>query len=141
MEGVAVLADSQGGNTKKIARAIAEELGIVPGEITGPVPEDAQLLFLGSGTYSNHAPGGGMMRFIRNGDFAGRRVALFGSASYENDGQRMIGILAEALEKKGATVIGVGGGRGRLFVLRNGRTHPEDLEGAKEFARGVAKSG
>src|SRR5208337_5287629 len=130
MDGVAVLVDSQGGNTKKIASAIAEELGVVLGDIAAPAP-DAQLLFLGSGTYSNHTPGGAIMRFIRNGSFAGRRVALFGSASYEKDGQRMIGILAEALKQKGATVIGSGGGRGRLFILRNGRTHPEDFEGAK----------
>ncbi|MGD0081199.1 MAG: flavodoxin family protein [Methanoregula sp.] len=141
MDGIAVLVDSQGGNTKKIARAIAEELGVVPGDIAAPVPEDAQLLFLGSGTYSGHTPGDAIMRFIRNGTFAGRRVALFGTAGYENDGQRMIGIMADALEKKGATIIGVNGGRGRLFVIKLGRPHQEDFDGAKAFAREVVGSG
>ncbi len=141
MGGIAVLVDSRGGNTKKIARAIAEELGLVLGDITAPVPDDAQLLFLGSGTYSNHSPGGEMMRFIRNGTFAGRRVALFGTAGYENDGQRMIGTMADVLEKKGATVIGVHGGRGRLFLIKLGRPHQEDFDNAKVFAREVSGSG
>jgi len=141
MDGIAVLADSQGGNTKKIARAIAEELGVVLGDINAPVPDDAKILFLGSGTYSGHTPGDAIMRFIRNGSFAGRRVALFGTAGYENDGQRMIGIMADALEKKGATVIGVNGGRGRLFIIKLGRPHQEDFDGAKAFAREVVGSG
>ncbi len=137
MDGVAVLVDSRGGNTKKIARAIAEELGAVPGDIKTPVPEDTQLLFLGSGTYSNHTPGDAIMRFIRNGSFAGRRVALFGTAGYEKDGQRMIGIMADALEAKGATIIAVNGSRGRLFIISLGRPHQEDFDGAKAFAREI----
>jgi flavodoxin len=82
-----------------------------------------------------------MMRFIRNGIFAGRRVALFGTAGYDNDAQRMIGIMADALEKKGATIIGVHGGRGRIFVISLGRPHQEDFDGAKAFAREVVGSG
>jgi len=141
MDGIAVLVDSRGGNTKKIALAIAGELGLGLGDLRAPVPEDARLLFLGSGTYSNHMPGNAMMRFIRNGNFAGRRVALFGSAGYETDGQRMIATMADALEKKGAAVSGVRGGRGRVFVIRLGRPHQEDFDGAKAFAREVAGSG
>ena len=141
MGSIAVLVDSPGGNTKKIARAIAEELGVALGDITAPVPEDAKILFLGSGTYSEHTPGRAMTLFIRNGTFTGRRIALFASATYESDGQRMIGAMADALEKKGATIIGGHGGRGRIFVLTNGRTHQVDLDGAKVFAREVAGSG
>ena len=137
MDDVAVLADSKGGNTAKIARAIAEELGVAPAPTGPPVP-GAGLLIIGSGTYSNHTPGNDMMRFIRDGYFSGRRVALFGTASYENDGNSMIGIMADALEQKGAEIVSTAGGRGRLFVLRNGRVHPDDLGGARAFARELA---
>ena len=136
-----MLVDSKGGNTKKIALAIGDELGMALGDIKAPVPEDARLLFLGSGTYSNHVPGDAIMRFIRNGTFAGRRVALFGSAGYEKDGQRMIGIMVDALEQKRAAIIGIHGGRGKLFVITLGRPHKEDFEGAKAFAREVVGSG
>lgn len=57
MDRIAVLVDSQGGNTKKISRAIADELGVTLGDITAPVPEDTKILFLGSGTYENHPRG------------------------------------------------------------------------------------
>ena len=140
MDSIAVLVDSRTGNMKKIARAIADELGVGLGDIVAPAPADARLLFLGSGTY-NGTPGGDVMRFIRDGSFSGFRVALFGTSSTETDGQKMIGIMADALESKGAAVVGVNGNRGKLFVLRNGRTHQDDLDGAKAFAREVTTSG
>jgi len=141
MDGIAVLVDSRTGNTKKIATAIADELGVGLGDISAPAPADTRLLFLGSGTYSNSAPGGDVMRFIRNGSFPGFRVALFGTSSYETDGQKMIGMMADALESKGAAIVSVNGSRGRLFVLRNGRTHQDDLDGARAFARGMTTGG
>jgi flavodoxin I len=141
MDGIAVLVDSRGGNTKRIAQAMAEELNVVLGDVKNPRVENAKLLFLGSGTYSNHTPGDVMMRFIREGTFSGRRVALFGTSGYETDGQKMIGMMADALEKKGAAIVNAPGGRGRIFVIRYRRPHPEDYENAKAFAREVAGSG
>lgn len=52
-----------------------------------------------------------MTRLIRDGIFTGRRVALFASATYETDGQGMIAIMADALDKNGVEIIGVYGGR------------------------------
>jgi flavodoxin len=141
MDGIAVLVDSRTGNTKKIATAIADELGVGLSDISVPVPADTRLLLLGSGTYSNSEPGGDLMRLIRNGNFSGFRIALFGTSTYEVDGKKMIGIMADALESKGASIVSVHGSRGRLFVLRNGRTHQDDLDGAKAFAREMTTSG
>ena len=60
--------DSRGGNTRKVADAIAEELGIKARDVTASSPDDAKILFLGSGTYGGK-PGEAMMKFIESGNF------------------------------------------------------------------------
>lgn len=139
MAGVAVFVDSRGGNTRRVADAIAEELGIVVGDIAAPLPGDARLLFLGSGTYGS-APGAMMMKFIAAGSFAGRNVALFGTSGGDDGSVKMIAVMAEALEKKGATVIGSWHSRGQFLLLNWGRPNEEDLAGARKFAREMAAS-
>jgi len=64
MAGIAVFVDSRGGNTRKVADAIAEELDIPVGDITASLPGDAGILFLGSGTYGGK-PGEAMTKFHR----------------------------------------------------------------------------
>jgi flavodoxin len=51
MTDVSVLVDSRGGNTRKVADTIAEEMGITAKDVTPGLTDDANLLFLGSGTY------------------------------------------------------------------------------------------
>ena len=75
MTDVSVIVESRGGNTRKVADAIAEEMGITAKEITPGLTDDAKLLFLGSGTYRGK-PGEKMMKFIETGDFSGRKVAF-----------------------------------------------------------------
>jgi len=80
MTDVSVIVDSRGGNTRKIADAIAKEIGISAKDVTPVLTDDANLLFLGSGTYGGK-PGEAMMKFIGSGDFSGRKVALFGTSA------------------------------------------------------------
>ena len=137
MEKVAVLVDSRTGRTKSIAVAIAEELGVTVGDITKPMP-DAEILFLGSGVYGGPAPGFYMDRLLRTGTFTGKKVALLATGTYPGDGERMLGSMAETLEKKGATILGnVGGVRGKLLLGKYRRMHPEDLESARNWAREI----
>ena len=42
----------------------------------------------------------------RDGIFTGRKVALFATAAHPGDGEKMLGSMAETLEKKGAKVLG-----------------------------------
>ena len=79
MADIAVFVDSRGGNTRKVADAIAEELGITVGDIRALPPDNAKVLFPGSGTYGGR-PGEAMMKFIGSGTFTDRRVALFGTS-------------------------------------------------------------
>ncbi|ABS56849.1 hypothetical protein Mboo_2335 [Methanoregula boonei 6A8] len=136
METVAVLVDSRAGRTRSAAVAIAEVSGVSVGDIKKPLP-DAEILFLGSGMYGT-GPGDYMNRLLEEGTFTGRKVALFATATYPRDGEKMLGNMAETLEKKGATIVGnTGSVRGKLIISRYLRLHPEDLEEFRNWAREI----
>ena len=140
MEKVAVLVDSRAGRTRSAAVAIAEELGVSVGDIKKPMP-DAEILFLGSGVYGGPSPGDYMNHLLNTGTFTGHKVALFATGTYPKDGKRMLSTMAETLEKKGATILGATEDvRGKLIISKYLRLHPEDLEGARNWAREVMRS-
>jgi len=134
MTDVSVLVDSKGGNTRKVADAIAEEIGIKAREVTISPPDDGKILFLGSGTYGGK-PGDAMMKFIGSGNFSGRKVAIFGTAASLTGNQKMIGAMTDILKRKGATVLGSYFCKGKFFLVNWGHPNKEDLDNAKKFAR------
>jgi len=138
MTDVSVIVESRGGNTRKVADAIAEEMGISAKDVTPGLIDDAKLLFLGSGTYKGK-PGEAMMKFIESGDFSGRKIALFGTSASLAGGQKMITTMTDALTKKGATIAGAYHCRGKMLVVNWGHPNTEDLENAKKFARMMKK--
>jgi len=138
MTDVSVIVDSRGGNTRKVADAIAEEMGIPAKNVTQASTDDAKFLFLGSGTYGGK-PGEAMMKFIESGDFSGRKVALFGTSASLAGGQKMINAMTDALTKKGATIAGAYHCRGKWLLINWGHPNNEDLENAKNFARMMKK--
>jgi flavodoxin I len=138
MTDVSVIVDSWGGNTRKVADAIAEEMGITPKNVTPGLTDDAKLLFLGSGTYGGK-PGENMMKFIESGDFSGRKVAIFGTSASLAGGQKMINAMTDVLTKKGATIAGAYHCKGKMLVINWGHPNSEDLENAKNFARMMKK--
>jgi len=140
MADIAVFVDSRGGNTRKVGDAIAEELGIKAGDVTAPVPDDAKIIFLGSGTYGGK-PGEAMMKFIESGNFTGLKVALFGTSGGPAGSEKMIAVMADALKLKGATILGSYHCRGKFLFTNRGRPNKEDLDNAKKFAREMLKSG
>jgi flavodoxin I len=138
MTDVSVVVDSRFGNTRKVADAIAEEMGITARDVTPGLTDDAKILFLGSGTYGGK-PGAEMMKFIGSMDFSGRNVALFGTSAGLAGGQKMITAMTDALTKKGATIAGAYHCRGKMFLINRGHPDNEDLENAKKFARMMKK--
>jgi flavodoxin len=134
MTEISVFVDSRGGNTRKVADAIAEELGIKAADITKLPPDDAKILFLGSGTYGGK-PGEAMMKFIASGNFSGRKVAIFGTSASVAGGQNMIVVMTDMLQQKGATILGSYHCRGKTFLVNWGHPNKEDLDNAKKFAR------
>jgi flavodoxin len=140
MADIAVLVDSRGGNTRKVAEAIAGELGVSVGDLALPLPAEANLLFLGSGTYGG-APGIEIMKFVTDNGFSGRKVALFGTAMSEAGAGKMLAAMEDALGRKGATVIGKFQCKGKFLLFNRGRPGAEDLERAKTFARDMITAG
>ena len=134
MTDISVLVDSRGGNTRKVADAIAEELGIKASDITTLPPDDAKILFLGSGTYGGK-PGEAMMKFIGSGNFPGRKVAIFGTSGSLAGAQKMVGVMTDILQQKGATILGSYHCRGKTFLVNWGHPNKEDLDNAKKFAK------
>ena len=126
------------GNTKKVAEAIAAELGVKAEnvKVKRELAKDS-FVFLGSGCYASR-PGGKLRKFIARNDFKGRQVALFGtSGSGEGDEVRVI---AELLKPKGALIRGSFYCKGKVWFLFN-RGHPtdEELANAREFANEMKK--
>jgi len=121
------------GSTKKIAEAIAGELGVKADNVKMKKElTKASFLFLGSGCYGRK-PGRKVQDFIARNDFEGRNVALFGvSASGEGDEVRA---MEQSLKLKGAIVKGSFQCKGRAFLFLN-RGHPsnKELANARKFA-------
>ena len=131
---------SMTGNTRKMASAIAEELGIEARSIKtlAVVPEQG-LLFIGSGSYGDK-PSEDMAKFIEKNDFNGRKVALFGTSA--KGAGLEVRVMEETLKQKGANVIGSYYCKGKAFVVVNiGHPGRDDLEGARKFAREMTNIG
>lgn len=136
-----VIVYSKSGNTRKVADAIAEELGVKAMDVTAAkIDPAAKVIFLGSGRYGG-LPGPEMQKFIEAGDFKGHKVAYFSTywrAGLSKD--REIESTVKALEKKGATVLGDYHCPGKTKIFNAGHPTPDDLAGAKKFAREIIKS-
>jgi flavodoxin len=135
-----VLFYSMGGNTRKLADAIAEELGAKSADVkAASIDPGAGVIFLGSGCYGGK-PGEDMMKFIGKNDFTGRRVALFGTSAWGHG--KEVQAMEDALKQKGANVVGSYYTKGKfLVVVSMGHPNEDDLAGARKFAREMAKLG
>lgn len=137
-----VLYYSKGGNTKKIAEAIAEEIEVLKTEQIPPAypPENVQLLFLGTGVYAGK-PDPKMIEFIRTlNNNRVKNAVIFGTAG--GDDNKAIDTVKALLKEKGINVIDeTFSCKGKYFIFLN-RKKPddEDLKAAKAFARKIYDS-
>ena len=135
---IEVIYYSMTGNTRKLAEAIAAELGVVAEEAKakGRLAEDS-LVFLGAGKYGP-LRGWGLKRFIDENDFEGRKVALFGTSG--NGTGEEVRVLEELVVAKGAEIAGSFFCRGEfLFLINRRRPASEDLANVRRFARETAR--
>ena len=125
------------GNTKKLAVAIAEALGVEALPISEPVREPVDILFLGNSYYA-FSIDPEVRDFIRALD-KGKvgRIANFGSAAMLNSTWKKV--KAEA-EKAGIPMVEKEFHcRGEFKGLHKGRPNEADLKAAAAFARSLAK--
>ncbi len=127
------------GNTKKVAEAIAAELGMKAENVKAKkgLTKDS-FVFLGSGCYANK-PGRKLREFIARNDFKGRQVALFGTSG--NGKGNEVRAMEELLKPTGALIRDSFYCKGKSFFLFN-RGHPsqKELANAREFANEMKKS-
>jgi flavodoxin len=135
---VEVFYSSKGGNTRKVAKAIAQEMGGEALDVSavgdGYRMKKCDLIFVGSGNYgSKCAPE--MEKFLNALIPADERYgAVFGTAG--GSGKGHLEAMKKILREKGINVIGEWGCLGQEYSLKNrGKPDDGDLEAARGFAK------
>ena len=126
------------GNTKKVANAIASELGVEAKNIKSvdTVAQDA-FIFLGSGYYGAVLVPA-ISDFIEKNRLQGRKIALFGTSGF--GWERELSIMEKQITNKGVEVVGRFNCFGRFAAVKIGHPTPDELELARAFARRIAES-
>ena len=123
------------GNTKKLAEAMAEELGVRALPITEPLREPVDLLLLGNSYYA-FTIDPEVRSFIRSLDKSRvGKIVNFGSAAMLNSTWKKVKAEADKagipmLEKEFHC-------RGEFRGIHKGRPNAEDLAAARAFARSL----
>ena len=127
---------SRGGNTQKIADAIAERYGIKAKNTQVALDEKCDVLFLGSSLYAG-SPNAEVLDFIKaNADKIGK-IALFGSSASGKSTYEKV--------KAAATACGVEISErffncpGKFLFMHKGRPNQRDLDNAVKFASSIAQ--
>lgn len=132
---VAVRYFSRGGNTEKLARAIADALGVEAQSTDVPLAEDVDLLFLGSSVYA-YGVDDQIKEFIAGIDVKVGSVVNFSTAALVKSTYKQVGKL---LEEKGipqsADEFYC---KGSFGPMHRGKPDADDLKAAADFARRVA---
>jgi flavodoxin I len=124
---------SRKGSTKKIADAIASELGINAEDVKNAKLGDDTFVFLGSGCYGSK-PSKLMTKFIEENDFKNNIVALFGTSGGGHGSE--VYAMEDQLKTKQIEIKDKFFCRGKFFfIINRGKPNNEDLDKAKKFAK------
>jgi flavodoxin len=135
---LAVRYHSRGGNTKKVADAIADAVSVNAEDCSVPITEPVDLLFLGGSVYG-FGLDDATKDFISGLDASQvKSVALFGTSAIVKNGNRE---MAKLLEAKGISVLNRDFYcRGEFTVMHRGRPNADDLKQAAEFAKATVEA-
>ena len=125
---------SRGGNTKKIAEAIAKAVGVEAKTVSEPLTEDADILFLGSAPYAFDVDDE-VKKFISGIHVSVGKVVNFStSAAVKSTRKYVEKLLAEKRIPVAKEEFSC---RGAFGMLHKGRPNENDQKAAAEFARGI----
>lgn len=121
------------GNTKRLAEAVAKELGVEALPISEPIAEPVDFLFLGNSYYA-FTIDPEVRKFVASLDKEKvGRIVNFGSAAMLNSTYKKVKAEADkvgiAMEKKEFHC------KGEFKGVHKGRPNEDDLKAAAEFAR------
>lgn len=134
---IAVRYYSRGGNTRKVAEAIAEELGVEALDITKKV-EDADLLFLGASMYA-FTIDKNIKKFVGSLTKENvREIVNFSTSASDTSTHKKVNKCIKDKEiKMNELHFSV---FGEFLKMNKGRPNENDLEEAKKFARKVVEA-
>lgn len=131
---IAVRYYSRSGNTKKLAEAIAEALGVEAHSTAVPLSEDTDILFLGSSVYAGGVDED-VKRFIREINVKVDKVVNFSTAAVAKSTYRQVDkLLAEKCIQLAGDEFYC---KGSFAFLHKGRPNEADCVAAAEFAKEV----
>ncbi len=131
---IAVRYYSRGGNTKKIAEAIAKAVGVEAKTVSEPLTEDVDILFLGSAPYAFDVDDE-VKKFISGIHVSvGKAVNFSTSAAVKSTRRYVEKLLAERQIPVAEEEFSC---RGAFAMLHKGRPNEDDQKAAADFARGI----
>ena len=133
---VAVRYYSRGGNTKKIAEAIADAIGVKAETVAVPLSGNVDILFLGSAPYAFDVDDE-VKKFIRGINVSVGKVVCFSTAAVIKSTRQYVQKLLT--EKKIPLADEEFACRGAFTVLHRGHPNAEDQKAAADFARKIVK--
>ena len=121
---------TRSGNTKKLAEAIAEAISVEAKDITAPLTEKADILFLGSSFYAFDADDA-VKRFIADNKDNIGKIVCFGTSAMMKSMRKPI---AKVANKLGVAVADEEFHcRGQFGKIHKGRPNEKDIENVKKF--------
>lgn len=133
---VAVRYFSRSGNTKKVAEAIAEAVGVEAKTTDFPLEEKTDLLFLGSAVYAAGVDPA-INAFIEQNASKIGKIANFSTAAVISSTFKQIKKIAD--ENNVAMLDEEFHCRGKFTVMHANRPNAKDLAAAKDFATNLIK--
>ena len=131
---IAIRYYTQTGNTKKLAEAIAEELGVAAKPVSEPLEEKTELVFLCNSIYWAGIDKS-VKGFVRDkADKIGTLINVSTAALIESSYGQMKKLAADAGVKLCEKEFHC---RGKFSALHAGHPDEADLKAAREFARSV----
>lgn len=125
------------GNTRKLAEAIAEEIGVVAKTLEEPIVGETDVLFLGSSVYAAGVDGE-VKRFIATLDGKVKKVVAFSTAAILPS---TYGQVRKLVEAQGVRVSREEFHcRGSFTFMHKGKPDSEDLRNARAFAKKAVSS-
>ncbi|MBO4389684.1 MAG: flavodoxin [Lachnospiraceae bacterium] len=127
---IAVRYQSRSGNTRKIADAIANSVGVTPMDISVPLGEDVDILFLGGGVYAGKCDES-VEKFLRSLRVKVGMVYCFSTSSTYST---ILGPVKKICEARGIPISDQEFHcPGSFLLLHRGRPNQEDLRKADIF--------
>ncbi len=133
---VAVRYYTRSGNTEKLAKAIAEAVGVEAKTTDTPLEEDVDILFLGSSVYA-YGVDENIKKFIANVDKKVGKVVNFSTAALVKSTYKQVGKL---LKEKGIPQASEEFYcKGSFGPMHKGKPDEADCKAAAAFAKKVAE--